>query len=344
MATSPPAPFSASLPNPKKRPSISSQASLQNAAKKPKLHPLRQTSFPVDAPAAYGSAITSARSETGSVTNSLVSATSAKRPRGRPRKSAQLQPDDIQAGQHQNADGITMRPGSSGNARGGSKSVVSAKSGAVEPDEEDEGEDIAAVLNEQEKDEERQAEENMYNLVNTFNEDQRSRHTTFRKIKLSTPTLRKLVNATVSQSVGALPLAALNHFSKYFVGEIVERARDVQVEYARAYEKTRVVEKKWRVEELHRLEEKQRSAEVDDSNKLLSRDIARLRREVNEYIPNPHRGGLLPDHLREALRRYRADGEGGGAGYEGLSHGLLGVTGSATWRTGDGATGKRLFR
>lgn len=65
---------------------------------------------------------------------------------------------------------------------------------------------------------------------------------------------------------------------------------------------------------------------------------------MDEYIPNPHKAGLLPDHLREALRRYRADGEGGGAGFEGLSHGLLGIAGSATWRVGDGATARRLFR
>ena len=343
MATSPPAPFPASLPNPKKRPSMSSQASLQNVSKKPKLHPLRQTSFPVDAIAAYGSPVTSARSETGSVTNSLLSATSAKRPRGRPRKSAQLQPDDIQEGQNQNGDGGTLTAGS---ARGGAKSVVSAKSGAVEPDDEEAEEEpeVAAILNEDEKDEERKAELGQYRLVDTFDPQQATRYATWRRVRLQPAALRRLVNATVSQSVGSAPLSTVSQFSKYFVGEIVERARDVQIEWAQAYDKTREDEKKRRQAELQRLEEKHSSGEVDDHNRLLARDTARLRKEVNEYIPNPHKGGLLPDHLREALRRYHADGEGGGIGFEGLSHGLLGATGSATWRVGDGAVGRRLFR
>ena len=166
----------------------------------------------------------------------------------------------------------------------------------------------------------------------------------WRRVKLAPAGLRRLVNATVSQSVGGPALSAVNHYSKYFVGEIVERARDVQLEFATAYDKTREEEKKWRQEKLQELEEKQRSGKVVDHDRLLARDIVRLRREVNEYIPNPHKGGLLPDHLREALRRYRSDGDGGGVGFEGSSHGLLGTTGSATWRGGDGVVARRMFR
>ncbi len=344
MATSPPAVFSTSLPNAKKRPSISTQASLQNVSKKPKLHPLRQTSFPVDASGvAYGSAVTSARSETGSMTGSLLSATSAKRPRGRPRKSAQLQSDDVQASQNQDGDSANLTAGSANNARAGTRSVVSAKSGAADA-EDDEQEEEIAELNVDEKDAEREAETRQYRLVGTFDEDQTFRYASWRRVKFTNSTLKKLVNATVSQSVGPAPLAAINHFSKYFIGEIVERARDVQIEFAKAYEKTREDEKKWRTEELQKLEERQRSGELDDHTRLLARDIVGLRRDVNQYIPNPHKGGLLPDHLREALRRYRTDGEGGGIGFEGLSHGLLGATGSAIWRAGDGAVGRRLFR
>lgn len=48
---------------------------------------------------------------------------------------------------------------------------------------------------------------------------------------------------------------------------------------------------------------------------------------------------LLPDHLREALRRIQRDGDGGGTGMAGLSLGL-GIPGSATARLG----GRRLFK
>ena len=50
-------------------------------------------------------------------------------------------------------------------------------------------------------------------------------------------------------------------------------------------------------------------------------------------------GPLLPDHFREALRRHKRDGEGGGTGLQGVSTGL-GLAGNGSARLG----GKRLFR
>lgn len=50
-------------------------------------------------------------------------------------------------------------------------------------------------------------------------------------------------------------------------------------------------------------------------------------------------GPLLPDHFREALRRYKRDGEGGGTGMAGVSFGL-GVQGTGAARLG----GKKVFR
>ena len=50
-------------------------------------------------------------------------------------------------------------------------------------------------------------------------------------------------------------------------------------------------------------------------------------------------GPLTPDHIREALRRYKRNGEGGGSGFAGLSL-ELGLPGAAVARLG----GKRLFR
>lgn len=58
---------------------------------------------------------------------------------------------------------------------------------------------------------------------------------------------------------------------------------------------------------------------------------------------NPHRGQLLPSHLREAVRRIKRDGEGGGVGYSGLSMENLGVRGAFTWNSGS-VGGRRLFR
>ena len=54
--------------------------------------------------------------------------------------------------------------------------------------------------------------------------------------------------------------------------------------------------------------------------------------------PKEALGPLLPDHLREAFRLYKRDGEAGGTGLEGLSL-PLGVKGAGTARLG----GRRLF-
>jgi len=356
MASSPPAAFPAGLPNPKKRPSLSGASGSQNTAKRPKLHPLRQTSFPAqDVSALYGSAATSARSETGSLANSLMSGVSGKAPtrgRGRPRKSTQLNDDDLRASQAQATETGSQADGSGrAGGRGGTKSVISARSGAGEADEDDEG-DIDGLLENMDEHERQQAEEDesrqeqrRERLADTFDPDQYSRYNQWRALSLNNTTIKKLVNAIVSQSVTQAPLQAIRIYGKWFVGEIVERARDVQTEYAKAYDETREAERQARRRELQALEEKQKGGRLSDlESRILVKDIARLRKEVSEYIPNPHRGGLLPDHLREAVRRYKADGEGGGVGFQGMSHALLGVQGSGAWRVGDGASGKHLFK
>lgn len=334
---------------------MSSQASAQSAPKRPKFHPLRQTSFPAqDASGRYGSAVGSARSETGSLANSLLSGVSGKVPgrgRGRPRKSAQLNEEDIRSAQQPATDSNSQVDGGARTAGRGTKSVVSARSGAAEQEEDDEG-DIDGMLENMDEQERRQAEEEEIRqeqrrerLAETLDPDQYSRYNQWRALSLNNSTVKRLVNSIVSQSVTSAPLQAIRIYGKWFVGEIAERAREVQVEWAKAYDTTRKEEQERRQKELQTLEEMQKDDKrPEQQSRLLARDIERLKREVKEYIPNPHRGGLLPDHLREALRRYKADGEGGGVGFQGMSHGLLGVPGPVAWRVGEGASGRRLFK
>jgi transcription initiation factor TFIID subunit 11 len=288
--------------------------------------------------------------------NSLLSGVSGKvkgRGRGRPRKSAQLDPDDIRS-TNQLASGTSQISGDGKTAPRGTKSVVSARSGFAEQEEDYDGEDDELVENmdEQERrqaeEEETRLEQRRERLADTLDLDQYARYNQWRALSLNNSTVKRLVNSIVSQSVTSAPLQAIRIYGKWFVGEIVERAREVQTECAKAYEETRKEERKRREEELLALEEKQKHSDAGDpqspQSRLLARDIERLKREAKEYIPNPHKGGLLPDHLREALRRYKNDGEGGGVGFSGQSHGLLGVPGPAAWRVGDGASGRRLFR
>jgi transcription initiation factor TFIID subunit 11 len=104
----------------------------------------------------------------------------------------------------------------------------------------------------------------------------------------------QIANQTLSQSIPPLVVTTIGGLSKVFIGEIVEKAREVQAQWL--------------------------AAAAPDG-----------------VFKEEMRGPLLPDHLREAVRRYRKDGEGGGAGFRGLS---LGAS-EGSYAAG---RGKRLFR
>ncbi|RMD43664.1 hypothetical protein DV735_g1475, partial [Chaetothyriales sp. CBS 134920] len=345
MASSPPTPIPAALSNQKKRPSMGSQPSQAGPSKKPKLHPLRNFSATQD----IGGLNTSAVSDTGSVANSMVSRTSSKVPgggrRGRPKRTTQPNNEETRDAADKQSDNRSQ----AGRSRVDARSVISAKSGAAAAEEDEEGEAFDEDIGEDEQmrmmEEAAAAKEREIRLTKTLDPDASARYAAYLSAKLDGTTIKRMANATCSQSLTKNPLWAIAFYTKYFTAEILERARVVQTEYARAYETTREAEAKWRVDQLDRLEKMEAEGSMSHQEKLLvQRDIARLRREVKEYLPNPHRGGLLPEHLREALRRYKADGEGGGVGMEGLSHPLLGLQGAKVWRVGDGAAPRRLFR
>ena len=149
-------------------------------------------------------------------------------------------------------------------------------------------------------------------LLSTFNPEQEHRYNMYKRSTLNKSNLKRIVNQTVSQSVTAMPLIAIGAYGKFFTGEIISHARDVQQDWAKAYDKIQEIEEK--------------------------------KEPQGERIPNPHRGGLLPDHLREALRRYKGDGEGAGVGFANVSLSMMGLGGSGTWRVGSGSGARRLFR
>jgi len=60
---------------------------------------------------------------------------------------------------------------------------------------------------------------------------------------------------------------------------------------------------------------------------------------LSAEIPECDRGPLLPDHLREALRRYKKRRGGGSVGFTGLS-----LEGRENTAAGMGGGGRRLFR
>lgn len=129
---SPPAPHHTALPNPKKRPSLATPS--VSSIKRPKLHPLRQTSFPADVHAATSSA----RSETGSLVSgsSRAHTSTEKRGRGRPRKNGPQSAVETATtpSRQDREDARTLVSATGGGAAQGSRSVVSGG------EEDDEGE------------------------------------------------------------------------------------------------------------------------------------------------------------------------------------------------------------
>lgn len=142
------------------------------------------------------------------------------------------------------------------------------------------------------------------------------------------------MNHALSQSVPASVVTTINGFTKVFAGEIIEKARTVQMQWAEAHDQAARAAYDGNPDG-------QSDTKPEPEDRQESQPSAA--KPPFQPPPNPHRGQLLPAHLREALRRYKRDGEGGGVGFSGLSMGNLGVRGSVTWNAG-GVGGRRIFR
>lgn len=178
--------------------------------------------------------------------------------------------------------------------------------------------------------------------MDAFNPIQSERYDLFKRAKLRKETLRRIVNHALSQSVPASVVTTINGFTKVFAGEIIEKARTVQAEWAIAHDQAA----------LAAIEAEQATTTTTTTTTpggIKQEPMERrpmstpMGKKDVKLPPNPHRGQLLPSHLREALRRYKRDGEGGGVGFSGLSMGNLGVRGSVTWSAGS-VGGRRIFR
>lgn len=223
-------------------------------------------------------------------------------------------------------------------------------------------------------------------LVDAFNPAQSERYDLYKRAKLRKESLRRIVNHALSQSVPASVVTTVNGFTKVFAGEMIEKARTVQAEWAEAHDQA--ARAAFQAEEA--AAEKAAQAATTQSQSVsatptpsatpatLSNGVKKESPDTAQATPsstpahitnstsspapgnhvsstplptqrkfefpsNPHRGQLLPTHLREALRRMKRDGESGGVGFSGLSMDNLGVKGSFTWNSGS-VGGRRIFR
>lgn len=199
-------------------------------------------------------------------------------------------------------------------------------------------------------------------LVDAFNADQTDRYEMYRRVKLRKETVRKvypfpllslptigdasnsaqIANQTLSTSVPAPVITTINGYTKTFIGSLIERAREVQSQWSTIETPpdtpTQIKSIPIDPTDFHQANPNNDIFSTDGGS--VAEDPARLSAQEGDHEHRPRNlGPLLPDHFREALRRYKRDGEGGGTGLAGVSVGL-GLAGAGAARL----QGKRLFR
>ncbi|TWU70617.1 hypothetical protein ED733_000511 [Metarhizium rileyi] len=311
LAMSPPNPSPAQLPNKKRSSTLDVNAPPIKRRKASNLsqssvpaHPLRQTSFPPEGRSPY--ARSPSVDATSIVSGSAVSATAngiSKKKRGRKSKNAK-------------GDEGERTPSLVG---GKAPTTMSGQGGDKEAEDEDDDdengemalEDSGARTQEQKQEEIRLRAM----LVEAFDSEQYNRYELWRAAKLSDAVVKRVVNATVSQSVPQMVSTAVKAVAKLFAGEIIEAARNVQGEWITAGEK-----------------------QTDLPTPPPSTNDGGNNEETEDA--EMKRGPMRPDHLREAWRRYKLTGESRGVGVQQLWHAQQG-SGVERFST---RTRKRLFR
>lgn len=73
-------------------------------------------------------------------------------------------------------------------------------------------------------------------LLSNFDDEQMNRYEVFRRANINRPGVKKLANAVLNQSITANVAVVLSGISKVFIGEIIEKAKDVQLRMNQRYE------------------------------------------------------------------------------------------------------------
>ncbi|KXS94420.1 hypothetical protein AC578_9356 [Pseudocercospora eumusae] len=455
---SPPGPSPLALP--RQRPALalpvkSRKSSLAPSTASGSAHPLRQTSFPPPdsleaqhqlaedrnlaqySPGATSdeglddfsdSEITSAIS--GPVGDSALAGKKRKRgekgTRGRGRKAG---PSRARTGSVSLVNGEEGRKGRTPIA--GAPSVVTGEADEEDDDDEEDGalgaRGDAFTMDPAEIDRENQRKYLFREAVPTGHQN---RYDAYSRVKLRTADVRKLVNATLSQSVPQNVVTVVGAYTKMFAGMLIEGAREAQAEWLAAnptrpdggeqpaYKRLRLMQpdSEDEDEENQELDEEKdaiqnkpsqngdtsppkskstpngesSSADAPDAKPALQQspdssnpngtqstptltngsqstikdstpkkkpdkdelDLDDLPDDfgnvqpgawgLSKYIEECDRGPLLPDHLREALRRYKKSRAGGNVGFTGIS--MFGVDGRDVAAPRIGGGGKRMFR
>ncbi|KAK4230302.1 hTAFII28-like protein conserved region-domain-containing protein [Podospora fimiseda] len=280
----------------RRKPSTISVGSIPGSA-----HPLRQTSFPPDDPMTSFSA----RSPSVDFDNmSLVSGSQVsaaqpfKKKRGRKSKAekAREETPSVVGGRVTAAASIV-----SDATRAGTKSAAGGAGGDEGEADDDGPTEVAATGKAQTKEQKEEEQRLKSMLIGAFTEEQFDRYENFRAVNLNKTIVRRLVNATVSQSVQENVVIGMRAVAKMYLGDIIESARRVQGEWIQKMGENQT-----------ELPTPPATAAPSPNTNVEPGDQANATTaEVDD-----RRGPLRPEHLREAVRRYKKGGEGGIVGMQ----------------------------
>ncbi|KAF1958268.1 hypothetical protein CC80DRAFT_490871 [Byssothecium circinans] len=332
------------LNRPVKRSSISS---ISSVAKKRKPSALRN-SFAPENESAAGSPLNYERSPSvdSVATGSIANGAGGKKRKRKDADTLSVTSNSVRGG----GGGGNKRPanGSVNGTAGGDGNAENEDEEEDDMDEDDtllEGGRATEASKKQDKEHERI-------LLQAMTPAQSDRYATYRRIRLRPQIVRRLVNQTLSQSVPQNVILAVTSYSKAFIGELIDRALTVRDEWAAA--RTRLPNNAHPNQLLarglmdsfaYKEGAKPKNDHIREANLFYNQvqkdepyfvDVPK-ETPLEERLKECDKGPLTPGHLREALRRYKRDREGGGAGFAGLS--LEGPERTLA-RTG----GKRLFR
>jgi transcription initiation factor TFIID subunit 11 len=114
---------------------------------------------------------------------------------------------------------------------------------------------------------------------------------------------------------------AMRAVSKFFIGDIIEGALRVQGEWIKKGEKQTDLPE----DQIPFPIQAQSSSQADSSAQATPGAASEAATQEQQSQPQQQkaedrRGPLRPDHMREAIRRYRVSGEGGGVGMQSVFH------------------------
>ncbi|KAG9229834.1 hypothetical protein BJ875DRAFT_176488 [Amylocarpus encephaloides] len=181
-------------------------------------------------------------------------------------------------------------------------------------DEEEEGDEIQVVnvMNRTTEEETKRDMQRQALLARNLDSVQMARYEIYRGVKFQDSVIKRLVNQTLSQSAPSGVIQSFRYVLKIFVGDLVESARKVQTQWL----------------------ERTREDQTTGLPSPPSEDKEQTQMETR-------RGPLLPDHLREAMRRLKLTREGGLVGLLGVWHSQHG---GGMERFGSRVQGKRLLK